>query len=90
MNSNQKILFDCKKATFHIEKELQTRLSLRESLELKLHLAGCSVCRLYQSQSILIGAMVKQILKQHKVPGLDDQFKIKLQQQIDFQHKNEH
>ena len=90
MDSNQKILFDCKNATFHIEKELLTTLSIRESLELKLHLAGCSVCRLYQSQTTLIGAMVKRILKQHQVCGLDDQFKIKLQQQIDFQQKNEH
>lgn len=87
MKSNQEIEYDCKNATLLIEKELQTRLSIRESVELKLHLAGCSVCRLYQSQTIVIGSMVKQILNHRKGSALDNQYKAELQQQIEVELK---
>lgn len=87
MNSNQKILYDCKKATLLIEKKLLSTLTIRESVNLKLHLTTCSVCRLYQSQTTLISGMINQILKRHKVSELDDQFKTKLQEKIDLQQK---
>lgn len=83
MDANQQILYDCRKATFSLEKELQTRLSLRESMELKLHLASCSVCRLYQSQTAIISTMVNKILNRGQLHELDDQFKTRLQEQID-------
>lgn len=87
MNSNQKILFDCKKATMLIEKKLLSSLTIREGIELKLHLTSCSVCRLYQSQTTIISAMVEQILSQHKVNGLAEQFKHELREKIDLYEK---
>jgi hypothetical protein len=62
MNKLKKIQHDCHKATFLIEKRTMARLTLREWAELNIHLAGCSVCRVYKKQSYLIGQMVHQLL----------------------------
>jgi hypothetical protein len=62
MNKFKKIQYNCHKATFLIEKRSMKKLTLFEQLELRIHLAGCSVCRTYQKQSILIGQMVRQVL----------------------------
>lgn len=62
MNKLKKIQYNCQKATFLIEKRSMKKLGLFEQLELRIHLAGCSVCRTYQRQSILIGQMVHQLI----------------------------
>jgi len=62
MNKFRKIQLDCHKATFLIEKRTMTKLTFFEHVELRIHLAGCSVCRTYKKQSYLIGQMVHQLL----------------------------
>eukprot|EP01132_Coremiostelium_polycephalum_P015025 gene15025-18193_t len=84
MNTLTKIIYNCRKATFLIEKKQFSPLSTREKLELNLHLAGCSVCRLFQQQSLLINQWIK---KRFPSQGnaevyLDENFKEKLQQRI--------
>ena len=85
MNSSTKIAYNCKKATFLIEKKQLAPLTAREKTELKIHLAGCSVCRLFQQQSTFITQLFKT--KQHKelyiAIKLDEDFKSALQQKID-------
>jgi len=54
-------------------------------MELAIHLAGCSVCRLFERQSIMINKQVRNLLqsaakKEHK---LDEDFKTNLKHQID-------
>ncbi|MXV15809.1 hypothetical protein [Hufsiella ginkgonis] len=83
MNALKKIQHNCKQATFLIEKQSLTRLSLRESIELRIHLAGCSLCRLYQQQSGMIGRAVQQLLKSSREKPLDETFKQELQNRID-------
>lgn len=81
----KKIAYNCKKATFLIEKKQVGSISNREKLELKIHLAGCSVCRIFEQQSTAINRMVKDLFHSAQ-PGeyrLDDRFKKELQQQID-------
>ncbi|WCT14265.1 zf-HC2 domain-containing protein [Mucilaginibacter jinjuensis] len=78
------IAYNCRKATFLIEKKQDERLSNREKLELKLHLAGCYICRVYEQQSLMICAMVHKMVN----PGptkeifLDDDFKNSLKKKI--------
>ncbi|MBB6237269.1 hypothetical protein HDC90_001889 [Pedobacter sp. AK013] len=48
------IIYNCKQATFLIEKRLAGKITAAETLQLHVHLAGCSVCKIYQQQSILI------------------------------------
>ena len=80
-----KIAYNCKKATLLIEKKQITALTLREKLELKIHLAGCSVCRIFEKQSIMINRMVKVLFKQadKREIRLDDEYKKQLQERIE-------
>jgi hypothetical protein len=69
-----------------IEKKQYKKLSFREFIELRIHLAGCSVCTLYNKQSRVINQMVQQLFHDSmKTEGahLDDGFKKELQHRID-------
>lgn len=85
MNSITKIAYNCKKATFLIEKKQLSSLTTREKTELKIHLAGCAVCRLFQQQSIFITQLfkTKQRLELYADIKLDEDFKSALQQKIE-------
>lgn len=85
MNKLTKILYNCRKATFMIEKRMVKPLSFQENIELRLHLVTCGVCRLYIKQSHKIDLMVKQILKSTPPANirLDDSFKEELKERID-------
>ena len=81
----RKIAYNCKKATFLIEKKQISRLTTREKLELEIHLAGCSVCRIFEQQSYNINRIVKELFhgfKNSKVK-LDNDFKTDLQDRIE-------
>jgi hypothetical protein len=85
MGPLKKITHNCKKATFLIEKKLIGRITLREQLELRIHLFGCSVCRVYQKQTGKINEMVRQLFNNavNKETKLDDGFKKDLQDRIE-------
>jgi hypothetical protein len=85
MGPLKKITHNCKKATFLIEKKLIGRITLREQLELRIHLFGCSVCRVYQNQTIKITEMIRQLFNNavNKETKLDDEFKKDLQDRIE-------
>ncbi len=85
MSEIKNIAYNCRKATYLIEKQQLGEITIREKLELKIHLAGCSVCRLFQQQSIMINEMVKHIFhtsSYHELK-LDEDFKKNLQLQIE-------
>lgn len=76
---------NCRQATLLIEKRQLAKLSIREKIELRIHLTGCSFCRLYDSQSRMINVMVQQLFNS-SVDGeirLEDSFKKELQERID-------
>ena len=81
----KQIAYNCRKATFLIEKKQIDRITTREKLELKTHLAGCAVCRIYEKQSIIIDMIAKEnfLASQHKDFILDDEFKQRLQERIE-------
>jgi hypothetical protein len=85
MGALKKIQYNCKKATFLIEKKLIGRITLREQLELRIHLLGCSVCRVYQKQTGKINEMIRQLFNNavNKKTKLDDEFKKDLQDRIE-------
>jgi hypothetical protein len=51
----------CKKATFLISKKQETKLSLKESIGLRLHLGICGFCNLFQKQTLFIGKNAKHV-----------------------------
>ncbi|WP_295721913.1 hypothetical protein [Mucilaginibacter sp.] len=86
MSPLKNIIYNCRQATFLIEKKQLQKLGFRETIELRIHLAGCSICILYNQQSRIIHEMVKQLfLDSMKTSGtrLDDDFKQELQERID-------
>jgi hypothetical protein len=66
MNKLKAIQYNCHKATFLVEKRSIQRLTFYERLQLRIHMATCSVCRTYEQQSQLISQMVKQLLYSNK------------------------
>jgi len=85
MNNLKKIIYNCKQATFLIEKKSFSKLSFREMIELRVHLYGCSFCRLYKKQSRVINDMVQELFRSSKYTEfrLDDNFKKELQERIE-------
>ncbi|BAU52210.1 hypothetical protein MgSA37_00360 [Mucilaginibacter gotjawali] len=89
MSHLKKIIHNCKQATYLIEKKSIKRLSFREAIELRIHLFGCSFCRIFQKQSHIINKLVKELFKSamQAKPGLDDSFKKELQEKIEEELK---
>jgi hypothetical protein len=85
MSQFKKIKYNCKQATLLIEKRKIARITFREYIELRVHLFGCSMCRLYGKQSRIINDMALRLHRAtHIAPiRLDDSFKQNLQNLID-------
>jgi hypothetical protein len=68
-----------------IEKKQLTPLMLREKLELRIHLVGCTFCRLFQRQSLLINRLLRGLFHAASPAStkLDESFKNELQKRID-------
>ncbi|HXB09842.1 MAG TPA: hypothetical protein VNW04_22115 [Puia sp.] len=81
----KKIQHDCRHATYLIEKRQHTSLTIKERMQLGIHLWGCSVCRLYQRQSRWINRMLHTLFHspEDTKGKLSDEFKQELQQKID-------
>jgi len=85
----ERIAYNCRKATFLIEKKQSAPLTGKEKMELQLHLAGCYICRVYENQSILINKMMHNFFNHAGGDAkLDDEFKMKMQKKIDQKMKN--
>jgi hypothetical protein len=85
MGPLKKITHNCHQATFLIEKKLIGRITLREEIELRIHLFGCSVCRIYQNQTKKITEMIRQLFadSSNSEKHLDDTFKKDMQDRIE-------
>ena len=68
-----------------IDKKATSRLTFREMIELRIHLYGCSFCRIYKKQSRMINEMVQELFRSAMKPGvkLDEKFKNELQERIE-------
>ena len=85
MEALKKVANNCKHATYLIEKKLIGRLTIRERIFLKIHLFGCGICRLYQSQTQKINVMIRQLFHNSAAQDarLDEGFKKELQERIE-------
>ena len=63
MSTIKRIIYDCRQATYLIEKRQDTTLTFKEWLRLFIHLLGCSVCRLFQRQSRVISESLKILFR---------------------------
>jgi ATP-dependent Clp protease adapter protein ClpS len=85
MAPQKTISTNCEKATFLIEKQQATKLSFTEILFLKVHLAGCSVCRIYKRQSVIINQLTHKLFhaSANSQSKLDDESKKEMQHRMD-------
>ena len=85
MGTLKKIQNNCHKATFLIEKKLIGHITLREKIELRIHLLGCGICRTYQKQTVKISQMVRHLFSDSTTSEkpLDDTFKKDMQDRIE-------
>ncbi|MGK9128405.1 hypothetical protein M1D52_20520 [Olivibacter sp. SA151] len=82
----KKIAYNCRKATFLIEKQQIGKITLREKMELKIHLTGCSICVTFMQQSAVINQMARKLFpSDYKELKLDEGFKEQLQKRINNQ-----
>jgi hypothetical protein len=86
----KRIQYDCRHATYLIEKRQQTGLTLKERVQLFIHLLGCSVCRLFQRQSRVISHALQHLFKRsaEQAHTLDDRVKQEMQEKINERLKN--
>lgn len=91
MNKLQKIQYNCRKATFLIEKQLIGHITVREKMELQIHLVTCAICKTFQQQSLVINSMVKNLFNVSPGVGfrLDEKFKKDLQKRINEKIDND-
>ena len=80
------IAYNCRQATYLIEKKQFGRISLMEHFQLRYHLKGCSVCRIYQKQSIYISQVLQKSYARftYSQLALGNEFKAALQERINL------
>ncbi|RZM21705.1 MAG: hypothetical protein EOO88_31905 [Pedobacter sp.] len=79
----RKVAYNCRKATFLIEKQQLVKITLREKLELKIHLTGCAICVTFMQQSAVINQMARKLVNaDSNVLKLDEGYKEGLQKRI--------
>lgn len=84
MSYLKRIIYNCKQATYLIEKRQMGTITFREAFELRVHLIGCQFCRIYKKQSRMINEMVLALFRDSKQSGkLDEAFKRNLQERIE-------
>lgn len=90
MGTIKRIQYDCRHATYLIEKRQQTSLTLKERVQLFIHLLGCSVCRLFQRQSRAISRVLQQLFQRsaEQTHTLDEGVKREMQEKINERLKN--
>ena len=77
MKKLKNLLFlSCLKATELVEKKLHFKLSVRERVQLKMHMMMCNACPLYEKQSMLLEKGISMNLKEEHSP--EDLKKLKL------------
>jgi hypothetical protein len=86
----KRIQYDCRHATYLIEKRQQTALTPKERVQLFIHLLGCSVCRLFQRQSRAINQALQHLFRRssEQTHTLDERTKRDMQEKINDRLKN--
>ncbi len=77
----KKLILSCKQATYLISLREENKLSFRQRLQLRTHLSICSMCKLFEKQTNLIGSNAKQS-HQHIDATLDQNSKDKMKKTL--------
>ncbi|MDZ4070196.1 MAG: hypothetical protein U1C70_00105 [Sediminibacterium sp.] len=72
-------IISCKKATYLVSKKEEGKLNWIESIQLRSHMAICSLCRLFEQQSKFISKQAKHL---HGEASLSEDQKKKIEQAL--------
>ena len=61
------LMLNCSEATLLMAKKEEGKLSLKERIQLALHVSMCSLCRKFEKQSLLIGYESKHVHAEEKL-----------------------
>lgn len=76
------LILSCKEATFLVEKKEQGKMSLKEAIQLKIHLWICKACKIYAKQSKVIDAIFRKKSQIKTESKLDENIKQKIIKKI--------
>ncbi|MBE7175826.1 MAG: hypothetical protein INR69_05445 [Mucilaginibacter polytrichastri] len=79
-------VFNCREATYIIEKKLEDSIGFRERLQLQIHFIRCEPCRLYRQQSGALDKLVTRVMDETRTahaPEPDQKTIARLQYEID-------
>ncbi len=61
MSELKNMIYNCRQATYLIEKQQIGKINLREKVQLQVHLYACSVCKLFSKQSVVVENTISSI-----------------------------
>ncbi|HVU54525.1 MAG TPA: hypothetical protein VHD83_05690 [Puia sp.] len=88
MGPIKKIQYNCRHATYLIEKRQEKPLTVKERVHLYIHLMGCSVCRLFEKQSRAINRGLQSLFQRSHEHTLDEKAKQEMQEKINERLKS--
>ena len=77
------MMLSCDKATFFITKRDYQKLSCKENLQLKMHLMGCKLCRVFNEQNSVITEKLKTLKEDPPITELSNSRRAEIQQTLD-------
>ena len=76
-------MLSCREITALLSKESLTKLSLKEKIELRLHLMMCKLCARYAKQIKFISRVFKMLPEQsEQEEGLSSEAKLRIKQKL--------
>lgn len=78
-------MINCEKATYLVEKRQLSKLSFREKFGLKFHNLICRLCRHYESDSNILGKLLRSSGKRKPSRCLSEEEKARLKSSLDQQ-----
>lgn len=59
----KQVILSCKKATWLISLKEEGKLTFTQKIQLRMHLAVCSMCKLFEKQTLFISKNARHLLE---------------------------
>lgn len=73
----------CERATYFIEKKMNSSISIKEWVIMRYHMSICTVCKHYEKQSIWLEQAIRKSDSEHHYAQRNEQLKKRIIQKIE-------
>ncbi len=73
----------CERATYFVEKKMNSPLSFKEWVIMRYHMSICTVCRHYEKQSIWLDKAIRKSDNEHHYTRRNEQLKTRILEKIE-------